>query len=569
MLRFDPVSGAPAPVVPIAVWFSVSLVACGAALVAPRSVRRVSVLTAVGAIAAGYTLARLTPSGVDGVFAEVAFDPAPGASPRLVSVEGRIARSIPAREIAAGSPERWLFAKPAPTFVVRVDRLLPSGGEPIGLRGETLVIGVDLSERYGVGERVRLTGMLGAVGFPMNPGEVDPRLWAAQDRRLGPLRVGDLSSVEGVEASGVVDAARGAWLRFREGRRRAIRSLIGAATTSTERSQVVEALLLGANTRDASAVRERFTDAGVSHLMAISGFHVAALLGVALLAVRLTGDRPRLEAVVTVALLVAIVVVVPLRAPILRSVLLYAALVAPGVAGRRYDPLATLGWVACALLAWRPLELFTLGFQLSVGVTAALVWLGVSAHPWITPRERFDGAAPSVLDRLLGATGRAAVVCVVCWLVAAPLIALHVGRVQPLAPLAALVATPVVALTLVFGYASAFAGLVSSAIGSVLGAAAGGAAEVSLWVMALFSGGGRGVDTPPISIAWAVASSLAVVWLLRARTVRRAGPWVAIAACVAWLVVEARVAPGGASDVGMRVDALSGGGGSCLVGRAG
>src|SRR5205823_4667612 len=82
-----------------------------------------------------------------------------------------------------------------------------------------------------------------------------------------------------------------------------------------------------------------------------------------------------------VAVLVALyMLVLPAQAPILRAGILVLVLLIADASGRRYDRATLLGWIALALLIIRPLDAWSLGFQLSFGIVAALLLLGDTVH---------------------------------------------------------------------------------------------------------------------------------------------------------------------------------------------
>jgi len=492
----------------------------------------------------------------------------------LVRVEGRVRELRAPRPIPSGSPEAFLFRKPRGGFSMAVDRWGEAEQALRGPRGVVDAWGDGLPGDITAGTRVAVTGMFRPISAPSNPGEPDWRARAAQEGRLGFLSANS-GAVQRVGPRGRADALFGEWQEFRARWREKSRGLLqrAGASEGSRTGPLLSALVLGADDPNARDVRETFRDAGVAHLTAISGFHVAVLFMLMVGVVRLSGDRPRLEAAVTVGLLFLVAAFIPTRAPIVRALAMVAAAFVPRMLGRRYDTLTVLGWITLALLIWRPLDVFSLGFQLTIGITALLVWLLDARHPWATPSDSF--ARTETVRSLswrggIGAAGRTTAVFVLCWLAGAPLIAWHTGALHWPASLAALAATPPVTVALAMGYAAVLFAPLSEGAAHLLAGGAHHAAGAALWVIdganALPASSLR---LPPLSIAWVIAATGCVVWFIRAADGRNPKPWAALAAIGLWLGVETHFASRLGPHALARVDMLDVGDGSCLLVRSG
>ena len=321
----------------------------------------------------------------------------------------------------------------------------------------------------------------------------------------------------------------------------------------------------GDDARDDAA----FARTGVSHLLAISGFHLGVLAMLTVGIVRTTGDRPRLEGLVGIAVVVAYCALVPVRTPILRAAILTIALLAGRAFARRYDRMTMLGWTTAALIALRPVDPSTLGFQLTVGVTALLIWISETHRPWVygratTPHpallgERGEGRAALVWVRGLVATS------FMVWFVSAPAILWHTGSFNPLTPIAVIAATPLAVCVQALGIAGLLAHLASGPVGAMLIDAALLAARGVESVSGAFAAVGAHSAWPPVSLAWALGATGATLLVLARPGDRR--PWLAVAGVLVWFGIEAHAARG--LDAAARVDMLSVDDGSCLLVRAG
>ena len=213
---------------------------------------------------------------------------------------------------------------------------------------------------------------------------------------------------------------------------------------------LVRALLIADQDGIAPDVRDRFADAGLVHLLSISGLHVAIIAGALLTlagALRLSRTLAFLAAMTVIMVYVAALGAPP---PAVRSAVMLGVV---GIAERLQRP--THPWTALALgavlPALEPAVVLDLGWQLSVSGMAALVaaralWRRVRLlhRRDVTPRVR---PALAWLQRLEGwksTAAREVVTGTVATLVTAPLIAWTFGRISVIAPFSNLLAGPLV-----------------------------------------------------------------------------------------------------------------------------
>ncbi len=272
----------------------------------------------------------------------------------------------------------------------------------------------------------------------VSPGAVLRGRW----RLVGPARPGERGLVKVHDASELV-VLRGAWpARSLAAVRARIRSRLRVAL-HREEAALIEDLALGDRaTRRCSRLRDAFADAGVAHLLAISGLHLAWAAALVAWAVRAllgcfrvpTSMGTTWYAARLAAGLAALGVwgwtggAVPTRRAAL-MVAVWAAL--PPGTGRRDGPtLVALAAAATALAG--PRDVATASWQLSFAAVAALVASGAPA------RDRAPGA-------WLRAALRAACAA---HLATAPVVAYHFGAVPLGAPLVNALAVPAFGLLL-------------------------------------------------------------------------------------------------------------------------
>ncbi len=478
---------------------------------------------------------------------------------RLVTVAGVLLerpRILPAERGALGSFAR--FEDDPLRTRLRLEG--PLSGV-VRLRIQASVIGAR------AGDRVRVTGWYTPDRPPSNPGERDFSRYGAERVSAGSISVPRAELVERLSGPSGLRARAAAFIeRLRDAGAGAL------PDDDSNTSALLRALVLGERGPAYRELSEPFTRSGLAHVLAISGMHLGVLAGLGMLLVRITGDRPRTEALVVIALVLLVLLLVPARAPIVRAGVIAIALTCGGLAGRRYHPIVLLAWAGVFVLAWRPSELFSPGFQLSFGVVAALVslapiverrWFG----PLTDPDTRTGGQRAMIWLR------RAMAASFVAWIVSLALVAHAFGVVAWLSPLSAILAVPVAGLVLGLGYGAVILELVIPGSSSGVGQALLLACEPLLvLVRAIDAVPYAHTDVPRLSAWWAAgATALAVWWCVRGSGSGRLGRALMLASLLgvgAWTFTELR-ATGLDHGVALRVDALSLGDGSCYLIRSG
>ena len=198
---------------------------------------------------------------------------------------------------------------------------------------------------------------------------------------------------------------------------------------------LVRALLIADMRSVPPETRDRFADAGLVHILSISGLHVAIIAGAVLLgfeALRVPRAYARWAALGVTAVYVAAIGAPP---PALRS----ASMLAVVTVSRSLDR-ATSPWAVLALGALIPLydphTVRDLGWQLSVAGFAALTAAGTWARRHVPPDW----------PRWRRALARDLAVSVLATAVTAPLVMWAFGRLSLVAPLTNIAASPVIAL---------------------------------------------------------------------------------------------------------------------------
>jgi competence protein ComEC len=385
------------------------------------------------------------------------------------------------------------------------------------------------------GDRVRARVRLAAPDSRRNPGTSDT---AVRARRSG---IG--------AAARVVHPALVVRLPEREGWRplaplHALRVRAGARLSALGRGgDLLRALALGDQGALPDATREACAALGLSHILSVSGLHLALLAALVFAVARRALARPvalvarcdvrRPALALAVACAAAYALLAGGAVPVRRSLVLLVALALSVAARRRAAWPMPLAAASLAVLAVEPQAVFDPGAQLSFAGSAALA--AAIARP--------SGAATGRVRRLLEEGLRASATAT---LATAPLAALHFGRSAPLALLANAVAVPWTGWVLLPGALLATAAAAAPPVAALeaLLRALARVADGSLAAceaVALRVGTAAG-GAPPCLLALVAALGLSALGLRAATTAVRAGAALALGALLA-IAPPARVAP--------------------------
>jgi len=231
---------------------------------------------------------------------------------------------------------------------------------------------------------------------------------------------------------------------------------------------LVEALLLGRREYLDAETRERFSRAGLSHLLAISGMHVGLLAG-ALLLVASAIRLPRKKAVVaTLAVIWVYLAVIGASSSALRAGTMITLGLGALLLQRPGAPSTIVAAAAFAITALRPLAILDPGFQLSFAGVLGLLFLRRPLLALAPDTFVARGWRRALADGV--AVGAAA------FLTTAPIVAHHFGIVAPVSIVAGIPAVPLMTL----GVVGALAALVLSPLLPPLAAVVADGAGLSL-----------------------------------------------------------------------------------------
>ncbi|HED54697.1 MAG TPA: ComEC/Rec2 family competence protein [Phycisphaerales bacterium] len=549
----------------IVLWFALACLGLAIALITDAAGSRFGFFLAVVAIAGGLTTSQLAPEEPGSL---ATFLPGPDTPAKLIEIEGLILTRPETFTPKPGALAEFLppFRQQRHTlrFSLALRHLFTERGA-IPAAG-TLTVWLEAPDSpLRAGDTVHLVGYARALGPPANPGRPDFRPRARDRGLIGSIAV-DESMISVVPAKTKTDRLLAGLLHVRSAVQSRAADIIERAAAGDPRAgPIMRGLILGQRQSDPLDVFGSFQRVGLAHLLAVSGFHVAVAAGIALLMIRFTGDRGRIEPILVCLALGLYMLIVPMRAPMFRAAVMVLALLIGDALGRRHDRIAVLSWVAIAWLAMRPTDLFTLGFQLSFGLTA---WLMVLATPRPDALPDLNEPTPGVL--VMRWLKKYALTLAAMWTVATPVLIFHLGIISPLAMLASIVTVPLIVLSMWLGFMVLLLGVLIPPLAipaaSALRFTAGSAAAVVQWFdsMPLAT-----LWLPRVSVTWTIATVLVMLWLWRRGSRRDWRVFLVLAGVLVWFGVEARVETRLPNSTGARIHMLDVGSATAILVRSG
>lgn len=213
-----------------------------------------------------------------------------------------------------------------------------------------------------VGSAVRVEGKAVPFSAATNPGEFDYR--AYQNARGCILSLRDAAVLE---ESGTFDRAGQFLFELRSRTAYFFTRVLGA-----EDGALACAMVLGEKKGLDQEIKSLYQEAGISHLLAISGLHIS-MIGLGLLAaLKKMRLPPALCALTSAAVLWAYAAMVGMSVSTRRAAFMFTLMLAAGLAGRTADTLTSLTLAAFWILTAQPALAADAGFQLSFSAVAGI-----------------------------------------------------------------------------------------------------------------------------------------------------------------------------------------------------
>ena len=155
-------------------------------------------------------------------------------------------------------------------------------------------------------------------------------------------------------------------------------------------------ILLGVRSAIAPEINDAFATAGLTHVVAISGWNIAIVAALVAAAVRPLARRPGgrwTTSALAAATVGGYVLLTGASPSVVRAALMAAAMLVARLGGSRAHAASALALAALVMLLAAPPVLWDVGFQLSLLATAGLVFFGAADRAAAAPMAGLDSRA--------------------------------------------------------------------------------------------------------------------------------------------------------------------------------
>lgn len=221
-------------------------------------------------------------------------------------------------------------------------------------------------------------------------------------------------------------------------------------TIGGEEGELLKGIVIGERGGIPFSTRTAFVNAGIAHILAVSGSNVVIVYAFFAMLFGLL-RVPRTSALIlNGAMLVVYMLVTGSQPPIVRATAMALVLLGSRLAGGKSHALNALGVAALLVLAWDARQLFDVGFQLSFAAVASIL---LFLPPLNARMVRLAGLA--LWRRGAVAALQLSAVTFVATLGTLPLTAVYFGKVSLIGLISNIVVLPVVGASVVLGFVAA------------------------------------------------------------------------------------------------------------------
>ena len=234
---------------------------------------------------------------------------------------------------------------------------------------------------------------------------------------------------------------------------------------------VASAVLLGLRAGLPPETYADFREAGLAHLLAVSGLHAGLVLGLSLLVSRaLLGRRYGLYLIAPLTLLWGYILLAGAPPSAVRAGIMGSAFLLALAVGRMPAAVNALGLSAFLVLLAEPSSLWDRSFQLSFTAMTGVLLLGLPGSAWALERtSALRERLPETAGQALGAAVASLTVSLGAFVGSLPVVAFNFGEVPLLGAPATLMAMLVMPAFLVASALTAAGGLAFAPLGEALG----------------------------------------------------------------------------------------------------
>lgn len=242
-------------------------------------------------------------------------------------------------------------------------------------------------------------------------------------------------------------------LIFKEKLKQSVFSLL-----PSPQNHILIALIIGDQGSLSEDFKNKLNISSLRHIVAVSGFHVVILSSVSMSLFLSLGFRKKLALYLSLLFIFLFVLVTGLQVSAIRAAIMGSLSCIAPLLGRKSQSIRSIFIAAMALLSLNPFLIFyDIGFQLSFLAAMGIIYLSSSFNKWLKliPNQYLD------MREILATTLSAQIFTM-------PILVYNFGQLSLAAPLANILALPVITWAMVAGFVFAIIALILPVFGLIL-----------------------------------------------------------------------------------------------------
>ncbi len=215
-----------------------------------------------------------------------------------------------------------------------------------------------------------------------------------------------------------------------------------------QQAGLLNGMLIGYTSGLGDEVQQAFSDAGLSHLTAVSGMNVAFIVAPLLFLFKKLRLRQKTSNIIIIFILILFVSITGFTPSVVRAVIMAIVILVGQIAMREPDIYASIALAAIILFIMSPYNLFDVGFLLSFGATLSLVMFYKPILKFIDFKH-----IPGIIKNVAAATVAAQIGTI-------PITAFFFNKISLISLFSNILAVPLVEVITILGFIMAIVGQV-------------------------------------------------------------------------------------------------------------
>jgi competence protein ComEC len=287
-------------------------------------------------------------------------------------------------------------------------------------------------------------------------------------------------------------------------------------------ASLAQGIILGNRGNIPEPLLNNFSRTGTAHILAISGLHIAIVVGMILsLGILIFGRRHYIYVWLTLGLTWLYTILTGMNPPVVRAAIMASMFLIAEPLGRQRSAITALALAAAVMVGVDPGVLWQASFQMSFMAMAGLIFvfppLQTAGRKAVNATLGEEGVAVSIARSIIDSFGVSLAALIGVW----PLVAYYFGIISPVGPLATFFALPALADIIITGALTGGLALIALPVAQV----AGWATWLFLSYMILVVNGfaaipASAIEVGKVNVALVFVYYLvvaAVIWLARNR----------------------------------------------------